>query len=233
MNPGDMLVQGLGVDRVVPDIRYNVPCGSPTVIPGNLACDSRDLHRMISSGEIKRHPELPLDNNPRLNNRVLHQPKTSQPEIPDLVVIDKSGEILELTSQLHNLHRDLNLANADNQRLKGELGESRSECGRLLAEGSKLRAELAKLKEEDSKLSTILGKLDNLPTQVVVQASTAQEVRESKDKPATDESDVPYFVPSFPEPVIRNMGKPQTNVVENKGETPGDALRKFRKGKSS
>ena len=231
MTSGDMLVQGIGIDRVVPDIRYNVPCGNPTVIPGNKACDSRDLGRMISAGQI-RDLGVQLDNNPRLNNRVLHQPKPVQadPVMPPLPPMEVSGETLELRAQLQRLQVDLNLANAENQRLSVALEESRTECGKLLADGGKLRAELARLQTEDSKLSTILGKLDNLPTQVVVQAGGSKE---ETRKSATDESDVPDYIPTFHAPVASNMGKPKANVVESTGETPGDALRKFRKGKSS
>lgn len=223
-----MLVQAVHSDLMVPDIRYNVPCGVATVIPGNLACDSRDLSRMISEGRI-RNLRIPLDNNPRLNTKVLHQPKPLAPEIPVSLPLE-TAEVLELRSQLQVSQDSLKVANSENQRLNTALGESRVECGQLLAECSKLRAELAKLEGEDSKLSLILGKLDRMPSRVVVQG---EGTKESKSDPSTDESDVPYFVPTFPEPVVRNMGKPRTNVVENKGETPGDALRKFRKSKGS
>jgi hypothetical protein len=221
MSPGDKLVQGIGGDWVVPDIRYNVPCAHPTVIPGNMVCDSKDLSRMISSGQI-RDWGVQIDTNPRLNNRVLHQAKPLPPDPPTQDPIE-DPEVLELRSQVHRLQADLRIANAENQRLSASLNEARTECG-------KLRAELAKLQEGDSKLNAILGKLDKLPTQMVVQANNPAG---TQLKSTTDESDVPYFVPTFPEPVVRNMGKAQTNVVESKGETPGDALKKFRKGKSS
>lgn len=228
MSLGDKLVQGVGVDRVVPDIRYNVPCAFPTVIPGNLVCDSKDLGRMISSGQIKVL-DLQLDTNPRLNNRVLHQPKPPAPEPPIQEPIE-DPEVLELRSQVQRVQVDLRAANTENKRLNAALSEARTECGQLLAECGKLRAELAKLQEGDSKLNAILGKLDNLPTQVVVQAGSAAG---TQVKSTSDESDVPHFIPTFPEPVASNLGKPKTNVVENVGETAGDALKRFRKNRGS
>lgn len=228
MNPYDMLVQAVHNDLVVPDIRFNVPAGVATVVPGNLVCDSRDLHRMISEGRIRNLP-LPLDTNPRLNNRVLHQPKPVVPDPPVQVRVT-DPEIVELSSQLHGLQADLRVANAENQRLSVALNESRTECGKLLAECGKLRAEVARLQEGDSKLNAILGKLDKLPTQVVVQAGSSAS---TQVKSTTDEYDVPHFIPTFPEPVASNLGKPKTNVVENVGETAGDALKRFRKNRGS
>jgi hypothetical protein len=227
MSLGDVVVEAVFEDLVVHDIHLNVPQGIGTVIPGHLVCDSRDLGRLMSEKRI-----IPFGSNPRLDNKLATQPRPVQPEPPqvqDHTPIEPP-EILELRAQLKRSQVDLGALNVENQRLRVALEESRTECGQLLAEGSKLRAEISKLQAEDSKLSTILGKLDNLPRQVVAQAG---EVKDSKDKPATDESDVPYFIPTFPEPVVSNLGKPKTNVVENKGETPGDALKKFRKGKSS
>lgn len=228
MSLGDKLVQGIGGNWVVPDIKYNVPCGVTTVIPGNMVCDSKDLSRMISSGQIK-DLGLQLDTNPRLSNRVLHQPK---PLVPDPPVQDpiEDPEVLELRSQLHRLQADLRAANSENQRLNVALNEARTECGQLLADCGKLRAELAKLQEGDSKLNAILGKLDKLPTQVVVQANNPAG---TQLKSTSDESDVPYFIPTFSEPVVSNLGKPKTNVVENTGETAGEALKRFRKNKGS
>lgn len=223
MNPDDMLVQAVHTDLVVPDIKFNVPAGVATVVPGNQACDSRDLHRMISEGRIRKLP-LPLDTNPRLNNRVLHQPKPATPE-PPVQVKFEDPEILELRSQLHRLQADFRLASAENQRLNVALNEARTECGQLLAECGKLRAELAKLQEGDSKLNAILGKLDKLPTQVVVQANSSARL-------VADESDVPSFIATHPG-VESSKITVKTNVVENTGETAGDALKRFRKNKGS
>jgi len=223
MSPGDKLVQGIGGDWVVPDIRYNVPCAHPTVIPGNMVCDSKDLSRMISSGQI-RDWGVQLDSNPRLNNRVLHQPKPLPPDPPVQDPIE-DPEVLELRSQVHRLQADLRLASAENQRLNASLNEARTECGQLLAECGKLRAELAKLQEGDSKLNAILGKLDKLPTQVVVQANSSARL-------VADESDVPSFIATHPG-VESSKITVKTNVVENTGETAGEALKRFRKNKGS
>lgn len=225
MNPGDMLIQAVLNDLVVPDIRFNVPAEVAIVVPGNLVCDSRDLHRMISEGRIRKLP-LPLDTNPRLNNRVLHQPK--HPPDPPIQVEDP--EVLELRSQLQKCQVELRVSNTENQRLNAALSDSRTECGQLLAECGKLRAEISKLQEGDSKLNAILGKLDSLPTQVVVQSSGLKEVTSSNEK--AEERDIPFFMPTMPEVKSSHVvGK--TNVVENTGETAGEALRKFRKGRSS
>lgn len=178
----------------------------------------------MSEGKV-----IELGAHPRLTNALTTQPRVSQPE-PEVPAPSPSEQsiALDLLTKLHKAESELQLSNVENQRLSSALEESRVECGKLLAEGSRLRAELARIQSEDSKLSTILGKLDKLPTQVVAQSgSSKEEVRSS----VTDESDVPDFIPSFPTPVSSNMGKPKATVVENKGETPGDALRKFRKGK--
>jgi hypothetical protein len=224
MNPGDVVVEAVSEDLVVNDIRYSVPRGVGTVIPGNLACDSRDLGRLMSEKRI-----IPFGSNPRLDNKLATQPRPVQPDLSQVQNPNPTepSEILELRTQFQKAQGDLRALTIENQRLRVALEESRTECGQFLADGSKLRAEISKLQAEDSKLSTILGKLDSLPSRVVAQEG------ERKDKLATDESDVPYFFPTFPEPVIRNMGKPLTNVVENKGEPPGEALKRFRKGKSS
>jgi hypothetical protein len=228
MSPGDKLVQGVGGDWVVPDIKFNVPCGIPTVIPGNKACDSTDLYRMISSGQI-RDLGMQLDTHPRLNNRVLHQSKPLPLDSPVQEPIE-DPEVIELRSQLNRLQADLRLANAENQRLSASLNGSRTECGQLLAECSKLRSELAKLQEGDSKLNAILGKLDNLPTQMVVQAGSFKEGTQTRD--VEGERDIPIFMPTMPT-VKSSKVTVKTNVVANLGETAGDALRRFRKSKSS
>lgn len=219
--------QSVTEDLVVEDIRYSVPRGVKTIIPGNKACDSRDLGRLMSEGRI-----IELGANPRLANALSTQSKVVQPDLePPVPVLEVQDTILELITKLHKSEADLNQSNVENQRLSSALEESRVECGKLLAEGSRLRAELAKVQSEESKLSTILGKLDNLPAQVVVQSGVLRG--EARSSSALDESDVPDFIPSFPTPVSSNMGKPKPTIVEIKGETPGEALRKFRKGKSS
>jgi hypothetical protein len=232
MNSGDIIVEAVYEDLVVSDIRYNVPRGVGTVIPGNLACDSRDLGRLMSEKRI-----IPFGSNPRLDNKLSTQPRPVQPDPvqPDLLQVDwstiiESPEVLDLRDQLQKAQDDLSALSIESQRLKVALEESRIECGKLLADSSKLRAEISKIQAEDSKLNTILGKLDNLPTRVVTQEGTTQE---TKDKLAADESDVPYFFATFSEPVSQNLGKARTNVVEIKGETPGEALKKFRKSKNS
>jgi hypothetical protein len=218
MNPGDVVVQAVFEDIVIKDIRFNVPRGVGTVIPGNLACDSRDLGRLMSEKRI-----IPFGSNPRLDNKLATQPRAVQQEpLRTLESID-APEVIELRDQLQRV-------GVENQRLSAALEESRAECGRLLADCSKLRSEISKLQEDDSKFSTILGRLDSMPDRVVVKTVVSKD---NTDKTTTDESDVPYFVPTFPEPVIRNMGKAKTNVVENTGETPGEALKRIRKVKSS
>jgi len=228
MSLGDRAFQGVSEDVFVPDIRYSIPRGARTVIPGNLACDSRDLGRLMSEGKV-----VELGSHPRLVNALSTQPRVAQREPDSPAPALDQGEqvtVLGLLSKLQKAESELQLVGVENQRLSNALEESRIECGKLLADGNRLRAELTKAQTEDSKLSAILGKLDKLPAQVSAQSGS---IRDEARTFVSDESDVPDFIPSFPTPVSSNMGKPKVTVVDNKGETPGEARRKFRKGKSS
>jgi hypothetical protein len=187
-----MIVQAVSENLVVHDIRFNVPRGVATTIPGNLACDSRDLGRLMSENKIIR-----LDTNPRLDNKVTTQPKVNPPE-PQVVAppID-TPEVIELRTQLQKTLADLKTSTLEIQKLRSDLESSRTECGQLLADVSKLRAEVAKLKEEDSKLTTILGKLDGLPVSVGVQTSAAEAPPEIKVEDEIElEPEMPVFISS-------------------------------------
>jgi seryl-tRNA synthetase len=218
-NSGDIVVQAVAEDLVIQDIRFSVPRGRSVVIPGNLACDSRDLGKLMSQKRIMK-----LDSNPRLDSTLSTQPKSDLVEADQLLV--SSTELVELKTQLQKARTELRASAAEVHRLIKELGESRAECGRLLAEGNQLRAEIAKLKEEDSKLSTILSKIESMPTQVVVQAS-------SKDVPldgSLSEEDVPVFVPTFGP--TKKMAVKEDKVDGSSAQAASKALKELRKGKS-
>jgi chromosome segregation ATPase len=214
-----MIVQAVREDLVIEDIRFNVPRGRPVTIPGNLACDSRDLGKLMSQNRI-----IKLDSNPRLDNAISGQPRNeatqySNPDPP---------EILDLQAVLQRTQAELRAANFEVQRLKGELESSRIECGQLLAEGSQLRSEINKLKGEDSKLSAILDKLDSIPTRVMVQASGVQaEVKQQEIQSA--EEDVPIFVPTFGP--AKKLTVKEDKVDGNSAAAASKALKDLRKGK--
>lgn len=226
MNPGDMIVQAVAEDLVVYDIRFNVPRGVATVIPGNLACDSRDLGRLMSENKIIR-----LDTNPRLDSKVSTQPRVSPPEPQAVTPPTDTPEVIELRSQLQMALADLKTSALDNQKLKSDLESSRTECGQLLADVSKLRAELAKLKEEDSKLTTILGKLDSLPVPVVVQANTTvtPEVVATEDELDPEN---PMFIQTFAKPEKR-MTVRESTFDSSRVDESVRTLKELRKKKSS
>ena len=222
LNQGDMIVQAVSEDLVIEDIRFNVPRGRPTTIPGNLACDSRDLGKYMSQKRIMK-----LDSNPRLDNTLSTQPKSDHVEAvqppPEVT------ESVELRSQLQRAMGELRASAAEVQRLTKELGESRTECGRLLAEGNQLRSELSKLKEEDSKLSTILSKIDSMPTKVVIQANSDPS-KETTKEVAAPEEDVPVFVPTFGP--TKKLTIKEDRVDGSSAKAAGKALSELRKGKS-
>lgn len=191
MSPGDMIVQAVSEDLVVHDIRFSVPRGVATIIPGNLACDSRDLGRLMSENKIIR-----LDTNPRLDSKVATQPRVNSPEPLVAPPID-TPEVIELRTQLQKTLADFKASILEIQKLRADLEASRTECGQLLADVSKLRAEVIRLKEEDAKLSTILGKLDNLPVSVGVQTSTVVAPSEIKVEDGAElEPEMPVFISS-------------------------------------
>lgn len=220
MNPGDMIIQAVSEDLVIQDIRLNVPRGRAIVVPGNLACDSRDLGQLMSQKRI-----IELGANPRLTNALSTQPRSDQPE--QAIPVADSSELFELRSQFQVLQSELKSSNAEVQRLKGELEASRTECGQLLAEGSQLRAEVAKLKAEDSKLSTILDKIDSMPSKVVIQATSGKEV--PLDGSLSEESDVPIFIQNFDPP--KKMTVKESSSTSTEVATATKALGEFRKKK--
>lgn len=217
---GDMIVQAVREDLVIEDIHFSVPRGRPITIPGNLACDSRDLGRFMSQKRI-----IKLDSNPRLDSTLSTQPKSehegSVESPPD------STELVELRATIQKAMVELMASSAEVQRLTRDLGESRAECGRLLAESNQLRTEITKLKEEDSKLSTILSKIDNLPSRVVIQASSSEVL---PTKPAVEE-DIPVFVPTFGP--TKKMVVKEDKVDGSAAQAAGKALQNLRKGKRS
>lgn len=220
-NPGDMIVQAVAEDLVIQDIQYSVPRGRPTTIPGNLACDSRDLGKYMSQKRI-----IKLDSNPRLDNILSTQPKIDPVESVQQPAIN--SEVVELQIQLQKARVELRVSATEVQRLTRELGDSRAECGRLLAEGNQLRTELAKLKEEDSKLSTILSKIDSMPTKVVIQANSDSS-RETTEVAASEE-DIPVFVPTFGP--TKKLTTKEDKVDGSSAKAAGRALKDLRKGKS-
>ena len=219
-NPGDMIVQAVAEDLVIQDIQYSVPRGRPTTIPGNLACDSRDLGKYMSQKRI-----IKLDSNPRLDNILSTQPKIDPVESVQQPAIN--SEVVELQIHLQKARVELRVSATEVQRLTRELGESRAECGRLLAEGNQLRTELAKLKEEDSKLSTILSKIDSMPTKVVIQASSDSP---EGTTPAPDD-DTPMFFQKLETPTKKMPVRTTTSDTDSVSKA-SKALRDYRKGKS-
>jgi len=189
-----MLVKAITEDIYVDDIRLSIPRGDPVVIPANLVCDSTDLGRLISSQRLMK-----LDINPRLDNKLSTQPRVAHVPTP-VAPSDNSQELFELRSQLQAAQASLKTMTSEGQKLNSDLESSRTECGQLLAEGSKLRGELAKHREEDSKLSTILGKLDNLPTQVVVQAAPGSSMNTPLDGSLSEDDPAPIFIQNFDPP---------------------------------
>jgi len=213
-----MIVQSVREDLVIEDIRFRVPRGVPVTIPGNLACDSRDLGKLMSQNRI-----IELGTNPRLDNALSGQPRSEPVELTPVVA---HSELLELRYNHQQVQSELRVANLEIQRLKGELESANTECGQLLAECSQLRIELGKFKGEDSKLNTILEKLDSMPAQVVVQASG----KEFKSAGISVEDDVPNFVPTFDTP--KKLTVKEDRVEGNSAAVASKALRELRKGKS-
>jgi hypothetical protein len=219
---GDVIVQAVREDLVIEDIHFSVPRGRPITIPGNLACDSRDLGRFMSQKRI-----IKLDLNPRLVNTLSTQPKSDQ----DVAIepTPDSTELIELRSQLQKAMGELMTSATEVQRLIRELGESRAECGRLLAESNQLRTEIIRLKEEDSKLSTILSKIDSMPARVVIQANSDTS-KENRVSSSASEEDVPVFIPTFGP--TKKMAVKEDKVDGSSAQAAGKALKDLRKGKS-
>jgi hypothetical protein len=225
MSQGDKTVQAVSEDLVVHDIRFPVPRGVATTIPGNLVCDSRDLSRLIAAKRI-----IELGSNPRLNNKLSTQARVEPVESHDQVISSETSEVVELRSQIQKFKSEVVTSATEITRFKGELEESRIECSKLSIEVRNLKTEVSRLQGEDSKLSLILGRLDNLPSQVMVQ--TISPIGSQTKDVSLGSRDVPAFIPTFPD-VEEGKITPRKNTVENTGETAGDALRRFRKGKGS
>ena len=211
-----MIVQAVREDLVIEDIRFRVPRGVPVTIPGNLACDSRDLGKLMSQNRI-----IELGTNPRLDSTLSGQPRGDQVESAP---IGNQSELLDLQAQLQKSIVELRSSNLEVQRLKEELDSARTECGELLAEGSRLRAELGKLKGEDSKLSTILEKLDNMPAQVVVQGASNEVTSEG----SSVKDDAPIFVQKFDPPKRYHVkeSKSDSDSVEESVKALGELRKK-------
>lgn len=214
-----MIIQAVREDLVIDDIRLKLPRGRPITIPGNIACDSRDLGKLMSQNRI-----IELGTNPRLDNALSGQPRTDLPETV-VVAVESQPDLLELRASLKKTQSELRATNLEVQRLNGELEAAQTELGQSLAEGTQLRAEISRLKGEDSKLSTILDRLDNMPAQVVVQAQGT--LNEVTSEGSSVKDDAPIFVQKFDPPKRYHVkeSKSDSDSVEESVKALG-ALRK-------
>jgi len=134
----DVVVCGVIGDIVLEDIAFLVPKGHAVTVPEQLAVQSKDLYRALSTGAIFQ-----------LNINSLLAPRPQ-----GQVVIPPSLETQQRNFELQ----------AEVQRLQGEVTRLQSESGRHQAENAKLRAENAKLQDTNQKLDGILDLLKDRPT---------------------------------------------------------------------